>query len=169
MGDERLARAEVQRLGEHLGSYRRLRLSYMRSLARLSAWEGHSEQAIGHLREAAALAADIGLPGERWQIQAMLGTLYEAGGEQAQARTAFGEAARIIQGLARDIGGETLGARCLAGPQIQPVGQHAQRLANPVPHDHVEPSKLCAVWCGRVTSCGATPLQCLPVPALAGR
>ena len=43
------------------------------------AWEGHSEQAIGHLREAAELAADLGLPGEQWQIQAALGTLYEAG------------------------------------------------------------------------------------------
>jgi len=108
----------------------------------LAAWKGQREQAIGHLQEAAGLAADIGLPGERWQIQAMLGTLYEAGGEQAQARTAFGEAARIIQGLAEDIGDETLCARFLAGPQIQPVVQHAQRLANPVPHDHVEPSKL---------------------------
>jgi DNA-binding SARP family transcriptional activator/tetratricopeptide (TPR) repeat protein len=141
-GDERQARAEVQRLGEHLGNYRRFRLSYLRSKARLSAWEGHSEQAIGHLREAAALAADMGLPGERWQIQAMLGTLYEAGGEQAQARTAFAEAARIIGGLAQGIKDETLRARFLAGPQIHQVVQHAHRTANEFPKDHPEQSAL---------------------------
>ena len=88
------------------------------------------------MREATQLAADLGLPGEQWQIQAALGTLYEAGGEQAQARTAFGEAATIIQGLAEGIKDEALRARFLAGPQIQPVLQHARDLANPVPKDH---------------------------------
>jgi len=131
-GDERQARAEVQRLGERLGSNRRFRIPYLRSLAVLSTWEGHSEQAIGHLREAAGLAADLGLPGERWQIQAALGTLYEAGGEQEQARTAFGEAATLIQRLAQGIGDEALRARFLAGPQIQPVVQHARGLAKQV-------------------------------------
>jgi DNA-binding SARP family transcriptional activator len=139
-GDERQARTAVQRLGERLGPYRRFRIPYLRSLAVLSAWEGHSEQAIGHLREAAQLAAEIVLPGEQWQIQAALGTLYQAEGEPAQARTAFGEAAMIIQGLAEGIGDETLRRRFLAGPQIQQVVQHTQRLANPVPKDHAEPS-----------------------------
>jgi len=122
-GDERQARAEVQRLGERVGPYRRFRISYLRSLAVLSAWEGHSEQAIGHLREAAQLATDLGLPAEQWQIQAALGALYEATGQREQARTAFGEAATIIQGLAEGIGDETLRARFLAGPQIQQVVQ----------------------------------------------
>ncbi len=66
----------------------------------------------------------------------MLGGLYETVGEPAQAYTAFAEAARIIQGLAEGIGDETLRARFLAGPQIQQVLQHAQRLANQVPQDH---------------------------------
>jgi DNA-binding SARP family transcriptional activator len=134
-GDERQAREEVQRLGERLGPYQRYRLSYLRSLAVLAAWEGQSEQAISYLHEAARLAADLGLPGERWQIQAALGGLHEASGEPAQARTAFGEAARIIQGLAEGIGDETLRARFLAGPQIQPVAQHARDLANLVLQD----------------------------------
>ena len=60
----------------------------------------------------------------------------------AQARTAFGEAARIIQGLAQGIKDETLRARFLAGPQIHPVMQHAQRLANEAPQDHAEQSEL---------------------------
>src|SRR2546427_485725 len=104
----------------------RFRLPYLQSLAVLAAWEGHREQAIGHLREAAGLAADMELPAEQWQIQAALGTLYEAGGEPAQARTAFAEAARIIGGLAEGIKDEALRARFLAGPQILPVLQHAR-------------------------------------------
>ena len=123
-GQESQARETVQRLGEGLGPKRRYRIPYLRSLAALAAWEGHSEQAIGHLREAAQLAADLGLPGEQWQIQAALGTLYETASDSAQARTAFREAARIIQGLAEGIQDETLRARFLAGPQIQPVMQH---------------------------------------------
>src|SRR5258708_11797319 len=96
-GDERQARAEVQRLGEGLGLSPRFRIPYLRSLAVLAVWEGHSEQAIGHLREAAGLAADLGLPGEQWQIHAVLATVYEAEGEPAQAHTAWAAAARIIR------------------------------------------------------------------------
>src|SRR6266566_548527 len=96
--------------------YTTTHIPYLRSMAVLAAWEGHSEQAIGQLREAAGLAAEIGLPAEQWQIQAALGALYEAGGEPAQARTAYGEAATIIGGLAEGIKDETLRARFLAGP-----------------------------------------------------
>ncbi|HEX6555864.1 MAG TPA: AAA family ATPase, partial [Ktedonobacteraceae bacterium] len=55
-GEESQARAEVQRLGERVGANRRYRLPYLQSQALLSAWDGHNEQAIGHLREAAGLA-----------------------------------------------------------------------------------------------------------------
>jgi tetratricopeptide (TPR) repeat protein len=139
-GDVRQARAEVQRLGERVGTNRRFRLPYLRSLAVLAAWEGHNEQAIGHLREAARLAADLGLPEEHWQIQAALGSLYEAGGELAQAHTAWASAATIIQGLADGIGDEALCSRFLAGPQIHPVLQHVQREVSPVSPDQAEPS-----------------------------
>jgi hypothetical protein len=121
-GDELQAREEVQRLGERVGPYPRFRIVYLRSLAVLAAWDRHSEQAIG-------------LPGERWQIQAVLGTLYEAGSEPAQARAAFGEAARIIQGLAEGIRDEVLRSRFLAGPQIQQVVQQAQSKTSQVPRD----------------------------------
>jgi len=133
-GEERQARAEVQRLGEHVGTNQRFRLPYLQSLAALSAWEGHNEQAIGHLREAARLAADLGLA-EQWQIQAALGTLYEAEGLPVQAHSAFGTAAMIIQGLAKGIGDEKRRSRFLAGPQIQPVLQHAQRETSQGPQD----------------------------------
>jgi predicted ATPase len=139
-GNERQAREAVHRLGECLGPYRRFRIPYLRSLALLSAWDGQREQAISHLREAVQLAADLSLPAERWQIQTVLGRLYQAGGGQEQARTAFGEAARIIGGLAEGIGDETLRERFLAGPQIHPVLQHAQGEASPVLTDQAEQS-----------------------------
>ena len=117
-GEERQAREAVQRLGERLGYYQRFRIPYLRSLALLAAWQGHGAQAITHLREAAGLAAEIGLPEEQWQIQARLAKVYEAAGEQAQARLAWAKASTIIQGLADGIKDETLRARFLAGLQI---------------------------------------------------
>ena len=50
--------------------------------------------------------------------------------------------AQIIQGLAEGIKDETLRSRFLAGPQIHPVLQHAQRLATSLPDDHAEPGGL---------------------------
>jgi tetratricopeptide (TPR) repeat protein len=132
-GDERQAREAVHRLGERVGPNRRFHVPYLRSLATLAAWNGQNEQAIGHLHEAAQLAADLGLPGERWQIQAALASLHEAIGQQEQARTAFGEAATIIQGLAEGIGDEARRSRFLAGPQIHQVMQHAQGAASHPP------------------------------------
>ncbi|HEX6555685.1 MAG TPA: hypothetical protein VF026_23185, partial [Ktedonobacteraceae bacterium] len=104
-----------------LGSNRRFRIPYLRSLALLAEREGHGTQAITHLSEAAGLAAEIGLPEEQWQIQARLASLYEAGGKPDQARLAWAKTATIIQELAQGITDETLRARFLAGPQIQPV------------------------------------------------
>jgi tetratricopeptide (TPR) repeat protein len=141
-GDERQARAAVHRLGERVGPHRRFRIPYLRSLAVLAAWDGQRDQAISHLREATQLAADLGLPAEQWQIQAALGTLYEAGGEPAQAHRAWAKASRIIGELAEDITDEARRERFLAGPQIHPVLQHAQGEVSPVSQDHAEP-------CGR--------------------
>src|SRR6266704_1751413 len=139
-GEERQARAEVQRLGNRLGSYRRFRIPYLRSRAVLAAWDGRSEQVIEHLREAAGLAADIGVPAEGWQIQAMLGRLYAAGGEAEQAGAAWASAATLIGGLAEGIGNETLRTRFLAAPQIQQVLQQAQGETSPIRKDHAEQS-----------------------------
>ena len=140
-GEESQARAAVQRLGERLGSNRRSRLAYLRSLAVLAAWEGHSEQAIGHVHEAAQRASDLGLPGEQWQILAALGSVYQAERRKGKAHAALAEAARICQELAQRIKDEALRTRFLAGPQIQPVVQQAQSKATPVPNDHAEPSR----------------------------
>jgi hypothetical protein len=88
-GQERRAREAVQRRGERLGSSHRFRIPYLRSLAVLAEWDGQGAQAIGYLREAAELAADLGLPEEQWQIQARLAWVYEAEGEPAQAHLAW--------------------------------------------------------------------------------
>jgi tetratricopeptide (TPR) repeat protein len=137
-GEERQAREAVQRLGERLGSSRRFRIPHLRSLALLADYDGNVAQAITHLREAAELAADLGLPEEQWQIQARLARVYEAACEQVQARLAWANASTIIQGLAQGITDEMLRARFLAGPQIHPVLQHAQGEASPVPHDQAQ-------------------------------
>jgi len=139
-GDEQQAREEVPQLGERLGTNRRFRIPYLRSLAVLDTWEGERERAIGHLREAVQLAAEIGLPTEQWQIQAALGRTYEARGKFAQAHTAFEEAATIIQRLAEGIKDDALRSRFLAGPQIHPVLQQAQRLATLTPDNPMSPS-----------------------------
>jgi len=137
-GQERQAREAVQRLGECLGANQRFRISYLRSLALLAEWDRHDTQAIAHLREAAELAAEVGLPEEQWQIQARLASLYEAAGEPEQARLVWAKASKIIQKLADGISDEKLRARFLAGPQLQPVLQHAQDETSQGPQDHAE-------------------------------
>jgi hypothetical protein len=69
-GDNRLAREEVRRFAERAKTNERDRMSYLRSFAVLSEWEGDTKRAIGHLYEVEALAEKIGLPGELWQIEA---------------------------------------------------------------------------------------------------
>jgi hypothetical protein len=69
------------------------------------------------------------LPGEQWQIKAALGTLYQSSPLPDTARTAFGEAARIIQRLAQGIKDERLRTRFLAGPPIQMVLKSRDRLS----------------------------------------
>jgi len=137
-GQERQAREEVQRLGERLGSNRRFRIPYLRSLALLAEWHGQGAQAITHLGEAAELATEIGLPEEQWQIQARLAKVYEAAGETVQARLAWEKASTIIQGLAVGINDEALRARFLAGPQIQSVLQRARDKTLQGVIDHAE-------------------------------
>jgi hypothetical protein len=139
-GEERQAREEAQRLGERLGSNRRFRIPYLRSLALLAQWQGQGAEAITRLLEAAELATEIGLPDEQWQIQARLAKVYEAAGEWAQARLAWSKAATIIQGLADGIKDETLRGSFLAGPQIQLVLQQARDKTLQGMQDHTKQS-----------------------------
>jgi DNA-binding SARP family transcriptional activator len=141
-GNEQQVREEIRHMEHCLGSNQRFRIPYLRSLAMLTTWEGSTEQALGQLQEAMQLATTIGLPGEQWQIQAALGNVYETAHEQERARTAFAEAARIMEELADGIKDETLRSRFLAGTQISPVLQHARRLVASMPDDLASPRGL---------------------------
>ena len=92
---------------------------YLRSLAVLSRWEG--ETAIECLLEAKALAEEIGLPGELWQIQAEIGELRAERGEGREAQQAFLKAAEIAQSLAQKITGRTLREGFLSASKVQRV------------------------------------------------
>ena len=121
-GDEELAREDTRRLGERVGSNRRFRLVYLKMLAvlhRQGDTEGDTEGAIEHLRQAEALADEIGLPGELWQIQAGLGELHEERGESGEAREAFARASRVVRKLSGKISDEGLREGFLAAPQVR--------------------------------------------------
>ena len=120
-GDEELAREDVRRLGERVGSNRRFGLVHRRMLAALHRWDGQIRAAVNRLREAEALAGGIGLAGELWQIRAALGELYEQGGETKEARRAFAAAEIGVRGLAERIKDERLKEGFLGARQVQRI------------------------------------------------
>ncbi len=123
-GDEGLAREEVRRFAERARTNKRDRVAYLRSLAVLIEWEGDTERALGRLHEAEALAEEIGLPGELWQIQSRIGMLYERRGEIGEARAAFSRAAQTLRALAQEIEDEKLREGFLASPRVRRVLGH---------------------------------------------
>jgi tetratricopeptide (TPR) repeat protein len=120
-GDDGLAREEVQRFAERAQYNRRYQIPYLRSLAILGAWEGDTRGAMDRLREAEALAGEIGLPGELWQLRAEIGKLHERCGEAHEARGAFSRAAQTLRDLAAEIDDEDLRERFLAAPRVRRV------------------------------------------------
>ena len=123
-GDERSAREELHRFAEHAEVNERNRISYLRSVAVLSDFEGDQERAIDHLHEAHTLAQEIGLPGELWQIQGRIGDIHERRGEADQAREAFSGAAQTIRMLAGKIRDEELREGFLLAPWVCHVLGH---------------------------------------------
>ena len=118
-GNEELARDDIRRLGGRIGNNRRFRLVHLRMLAVLHRWRGDAGGALERLREAEALAGEIGLPGELWQIQAGLGELHEERGEPAEAREAFARASRVVRVLAGKIADEELREGFLGAPPVR--------------------------------------------------
>jgi hypothetical protein len=116
-----LAREDARRLGEGVGQNKRFRLVYLRMLATLAQWDGEIGGALAHLREAEALAREIGLPSELWQIRAALGELHEEGGEEERARDAFLRAAETLQSLAGRIDDPALRVSFLGTPRVRQV------------------------------------------------
>jgi len=120
-GDEGLAREEARRLAERARANERVRMSYLRSLAVLSEWEGDMSRAMDQLREAEALAEEIGLPGELWQIRSRIGELHERRGEAGETREVYSRAAQTLRILAQKIGHERLRESFLSAPRVRRV------------------------------------------------
>jgi tetratricopeptide (TPR) repeat protein len=102
-GREDLARESLNSLGKSVGTYQRLRLTHLRSLAVLEAWEGNLESATAHLLEARALISKIGLSNERWMLEAKLAKLYEQNNHLEKASEARDTALGIVNILAAQI------------------------------------------------------------------
>ena len=120
-GDGNLAHVEVERLGKIIGSNRRFRIPWLRSLAGLAQWDGDPNQAIAHLQAAAALAREIGLPGEEWQILGALGELYADQGDHAEAQRAHDASAAILLELADSTDEQHLCAGFLAADAVRHI------------------------------------------------
>jgi tetratricopeptide (TPR) repeat protein len=120
-GDEGLAREEARRLAERARENRRDRMSHLRALAVLDEWEGDTERALGRLRKAEVLAAEIGLPDELWQVWARIGELHERRGEADEAQRAFSRATQILRDLAARIKDAGLREGFLAAHRVRRV------------------------------------------------
>jgi DNA-binding SARP family transcriptional activator len=118
-GDRARAAADSAHFGARIGDNPRYRLPYLRALAALRRVGGDSEQAIAHLETADALAVELGLPGEQWQIAAGLGALHQACGEPEQAGRAFARAAALAQTLAGQLQDERLRAALHAAVAVE--------------------------------------------------
>jgi hypothetical protein len=105
------ARREIEELGERLTEAdqdRRFRLLHLRMRAALSRWEKNPTAEIGELEAAHALALELNLPGERWQVAAQLGEAYRSLGDRVKSTAALEEAYAIIQFLAERISDQPL-------------------------------------------------------------
>ncbi len=125
-GEIERAVEDVQHFDIHFGRSRRHRIPYLRSLAVLAHYRGEIDLAISHLREAANIAEEIGLPGELWLISKTLGDLYLKRGQQEQAHYAFTRAAQFVNKLAAGIKEEERRKMYLSSPLVQYVQQMAE-------------------------------------------
>ncbi|MCD6053471.1 MAG: hypothetical protein K0Q96_663, partial [Rubrobacteraceae bacterium] len=123
-GDERRARAVVQRFTDRPRTNGRERIAYLRSMAVLSEFEGDTQRAIGQLHEARTLAERIGLPKELWQSQSQIGELHEQRGQIEEAREAFSLAAQTLRMLAGNVGDEEQREGFLSAARVRRVLTH---------------------------------------------
>ncbi len=118
------AREDVHRFGERAHDKRRYRIPYLRALAVLAQWDHEVDQAIAHLQAARVLAQQLGLPGELWQILAVLGELYHSSKNENQAQQAYARAAQVVQSLADGMEDEQQRSTFLSAQQVRMVLAH---------------------------------------------
>lgn len=98
------ARADLEQWTDWIGRVPRYQISYQRSLSLLAEHDGLTAQAVNHLEKALKLAEQMALPGEQWQIQLKLSTLYGDGAAASAQR----QAVAIINNLSEQITDEQL-------------------------------------------------------------
>lgn len=119
--DVSLAAETTHNFGQAAGDNPRYRLVYLRAQASLAQWKGEIGEEIDHLNAAGALAKEIGLPGEQWQILAALGNLHQANDDMQPMRRALSQAAQIIQSLAGTITDKGLQEGFLSASPVQQI------------------------------------------------
>lgn len=110
------AAEDLRRMDERIGANRRYRLPYLRALSVLDRWRGDLPRAIRRLEAAAALASEICIPAQEWQVRAYLADLYRLVGDEDRARTAAARAGTLQRAVADRISTPEWRARFVAAP-----------------------------------------------------
>jgi DNA-binding SARP family transcriptional activator len=105
-GDFERAERDALHFGEQVSGNRRFRIPFLRALAVLAQARGDISDVIRHLDEAAALAREIGLPGELWSIDLALAEACRTSGDEPRASEASARVRSTIQSLADNLDGE---------------------------------------------------------------
>lgn len=105
-GNEEQARAAAAHFEDRIGDNVRYAIPRHRSLAQLAERDGRPDETAEHLRQAAAVARRLDLPGELWSLQRALWRLYDALDQPDEARAAHTEAERLAQQLAATLPGD---------------------------------------------------------------
>jgi hypothetical protein len=120
-GDAERAAEDLRRMSGQLVDSPRYDLQHLCARAVLARWQGADEEAIAHLEAAGALAEQLGLLNERWQIAATLAEMHRTRGDEQRARRAFARAASIIRTFADKLADDHLRAAFLAARPVQRV------------------------------------------------
>lgn len=107
------------------GTNPRLKLSRLRASASLAQARGQSDEVVDALREASALAKQIPLPGEEWQIETQLAEVHHIRGERDMAQAAYTRAREITAILADRITDAELRARFITALQLRGLSKIA--------------------------------------------
>ncbi len=94
------AKTDIEKRRPHVLDKPRYYLIHLRSEAVLDNFEGRHAEALEKLQEALAIATNIGLPGEKWQLEVEIAQTLETLGKKKKAREARARAVEIVQDLA---------------------------------------------------------------------
>jgi len=87
--------------------------------------QGMLDEAEADIEMALAIAKEIGNPPQLWKTYAALGELRRAQGRNPEAREAFAEAIRVIDGVAETLEDASLRETLLSSAQVGAIRQAA--------------------------------------------